>query len=341
MKMANATPSQVEKRKAPDLGATQEHLAQLLDAAMSDFEECNFDGAAATLSEMETILVGERRDDSVFEAAAEEFGKSAGSALKDAKKAPSPEKQDRAFMSPYLTISQLIELVESLGPSRESSDYISGILATKSIVHNKRAYRILAYRCVAGKSYIQLEGFEHVQFLEREATKGWIPLDAQAIERVLGEEAARAVKRLEEHLPVSPQEMVDLITSLRDSKTPASSIRQKLIETRPTIKVGGHGALVDDYAEKDAIPLIHLQGFPQKVWLTLDKAAIESIVPIAHLIKPLDDKLASVKPLRIDGIAAAVSAKRKDIGQLAAFGFTKEEIDVLLLLNEKKGVMIA
>jgi hypothetical protein len=329
-------------RPTPDIiMASEQELKRLIDASLEDFAGCNFDAAMGDLNSAERIVLGETVQDEAFDKRVNGFETFARKSIAEAQRHAHPKK-DKLAAAKTLTVPELMTLVSRMNPTRENSVQISNLLSTKRIVHNKKGYRIIAFRCVGVNSFIKIEGFEHVQFLEREMNRGWIPFDATVIERVLAETTATAVKKLGEHLPASAEEFIGLINMMREKKTMPEAIKKDILNNRPVIKTGEHGALVDYYIEKDGIPLIHFQGFPSKVLTLLDKSAIETSVRIAHLLKPLDEKLARLKPFKIDSLAKAVFADRKDIERLPEFSdeFTKADVDAALFLNARKGILI-
>ena len=329
-------------RPTPDIiMASGEELSKLIDASLEHFAILDDDAARADLDSAERIVLGEKVQDEAFNERVNGFETFARKSIAEAQRHAHPKK-DKLAAAKTLTVPELMALVSRMNPTRENSVQISNLLSTKRLVHNRRGYKIIAFRCVGVNSFIKIEGFEHVQFLEREMNRGWIPFDATVIERVLAETTAKAVKKLEEHLPESAEDFIGLINMMREKKTMPEAIKQDIIRNRPVIKVGEHGALVDYYLEKDGIPLIHFQGFPSKVLTLLDKSAIETSVRIAHLLKPLDEKLARLKPFKIDSLAKAVFADRKDIEKLPEFSneFTKEDVDAALFLNARKGIII-
>jgi hypothetical protein len=344
--MTNATPTKVVKAGQevnPALFASEEDMARLIDEAFENFLGCKWEETKQPLKTTLDILDSGKAAEEAFQGGAVEMEKKAAKMIHDAEKTRSADdKYYKLMAAKTLTIEELISLVNYLGAEREQSDYIDRLLFSKRLVHKKRGYGILAFRGVGGKAFVKLEGYAHVQFMEKEENQGWIPLDHQTLQRVLGEETSKAVQKLEEHLPESPQDIIELISLLKDRKTDPLLIKQKIMQTRPTIKVGGHGAVVDYYAEKDGASLIHLQGFPQKVLVRVEKEHIEKAVTIAHLLKSLDEKLARIAPFKISSLGAAVTADSKDILQIPAFSneFSPEDVSALLFLNEKRGIVI-
>jgi hypothetical protein len=352
--MSWLTERKLKKAEADGIMSPAVQAMRLLDDFQKDFEECKWDDAAKRLETCETILTNKKVSDHKFQ---EEYAR----ALDEEKTLKKDVERSQKLHDHYynlkkaksLTIKQLIELVHFLGTEREYSEYIEKVLFGKRIVFNKKGYRILRYRGGGDQGHIMIEGFQHIQVLENEMNKGWVPVDEKFLERVFAEQGLKAVRKLDEKLPLTPEEFFDVIDLLRTKKTPPEVIKADIIKNKPLIivkdKAAEHGARVNYYIEKDNTAYIHFEGWPGKLLVAADKQSIEKAVGISHLLAQINEKLTRLKPFGISNIMIVKKDKTetgeainsKLLAKVKDFSaeLTEEEIAAMVALHETKGIV--
>ncbi|MBI4738279.1 hypothetical protein HY772_01740 [Candidatus Woesearchaeota archaeon] len=247
----------------------------------------------------------------------EAFFVDAKHALSDSKKGTKKEERFMALLKKRaITLDDLFEIVGHYGA--EENALLDDLLSSKKLMHKKKAYRLLRYRRAAGASFIKIEGFEHVQFLENENNRGWIPLTKKDVSDVLEKQEMKAVKKIEAGVAQSPQELVAFIVSLRDKKVLPELIRKELMEKKPLIRVENVTARANYYLEKAGEPLVHFEGYPKNLWATLDPASLNTAVLLSSRLVVLNAELERTKPYdirSIEHIVAKTTPTKQDLNE--------------------------
>jgi hypothetical protein len=270
-------------------------------------------------------------------------------AIKDSKKAKKELKKSVDLSRQrVLTVDEMLTLVSHYsGAQSENNDFLDRLLSSKKLRHKKNTYQILRYRFSGGNNFVRIDGFEHVQFLEQEVNRGWIPLEKEKIIDVLEKQEMKSVKKMEKGAAQSPKEIVDFIVSLRDRKLAPEMIRKEIMEKKPAVEAAGVTARANYYLEKGGEPLLHFEGLSKRIWGRIDAESVAVAVRLSKRLAVIDAELKREKPFGIESVEMALMKKTPDkkrsidddlILQLRSF-FSPDQIsddDIKLLQSAHK-----
>ncbi|NQU78658.1 hypothetical protein HQ545_02725 [Candidatus Woesearchaeota archaeon] len=328
----------------------RKRILERMDMVKTFFEDGDISGALTTLGGVKEEYIKIKEDTAVDPAEKiniETAEKNADQQIAASKKAfKEDEAMHKLLAGKTVSIEQLISLVNYFSIDPENDKWLSERLSFKRLVYKKKGYKILKFRSKDDQGQIQLDGFVHVQSLEKEIDKGWIPVDEKTIERILAKETAQEMNNIEKGMTETPQKLIGLIQNLRDQKIQPEMIKKKILDTKPKIKMGEHTANINYYMEINNHPVIHIEGFPASVWLKLEERAIGTAVSILHLLEPLSGKLGNIKPFGAHTIEEAMDLRDHDIKELSFWkekepenNITIEEINALIFMKKGRGVV--
>lgn len=283
-------------------------MVHRIDVFLTQVEGFNFTAANDTVTQL--IADEKKREEGMTEFRVDTvaFEVHAKQEMRDAKKARHREEKFLALTKKrVVSVDELLQLVEHYGA--DNNEFLDQLLSSKKIQHKNKSYRVLRYRHAAGHSFIKIEGFEHVQFLENEANRGWLSLTKKEIVDVLEKQEMKAVKKIEAGITQSPQELAGFIASLRDRKVLPELIRKELMEKKPPVQVEGVTARANYYLEKAGEPLIHFEGYPKNLWATLEPESIRTAVLLSSRLAVINSELGRTKPYDITSAEHIVAMK--------------------------------